>query len=189
MFYKYEKQYRYKGYNYAENGFYFVTICTKNREIFFGNIIKTLDNVFVELSKIGKMVKKYWLEIPKHFPFVELDEFIIMPNHIHGIILINKNVGTQNVGTRRNAKFCVPTDVFLREYRNEFGPQSKNLSSIIRGFKIGATKYAKNNNIIFGWQPRFHDRIIRNDEELNRIRQYIIDNPLKWEIDRNYVEG
>ncbi|MFC1613267.1 transposase [Patescibacteria group bacterium] len=190
--YKDKKQYRWQGYDYSREGFYFVTICTKNREFYFGDIVGTQDFAFIQsqpfpqlqATKIGKIAEECWREIPDHFPFVTLDEFVIMPNHIHGIIIIDdnaktQNVGTQNVGTQNLA--------FLREYKNQFGPQSKNLSSIIRGFKIGVTKYA-NNNLKFAWQPRFHDRIIRNDNELNKIRQYIINNPLKWELDRNNPE-
>lgn len=127
--YKEAKQYRYKGYDYSQSGVYFVTICTWNKEMYFGDI-----------------------------------------------------VGTQNVGTQDFA--------FLRTgYRNKFGPQLKNLSSIIRGFKIGVTKYARSNNIDFAWQPRFHNRIIRNENELNHIRQYIRNNPARWESDRNEPEN
>lgn len=185
--YKDKKQYRYKGYDYSQEGFYFVTICAKNRETFFGDVI----NGGIKLSEIGLAADIFWREITNHFPFVKLDEYVVMPNHVHGIIIIENNtqnagtqdVGTQDVGTQNLA--------FLRkEYQNKFGPQSKNLSSIIRGFKIGVTKYVNKNNLeYFAWQSRFHDRIIRNENELNRIRQYIIDNPLKWELDRNNLEN
>lgn len=179
--YKNKKQYRYKNYDYSRNGFYFVTICTKNKFLFFGDMVDSK----MKLSEIGKIVEKYWLEIPAHFPFVKLDKFVVMPNYIHGIVQIDNElqnaafgVGTQNLAFLRGAPHQC-------EYQNKFGPQSKNLSSIIRGFKIGVTKFAKNNNIVFAWQSRFHDRIIRNDDELNRIRKYIIDNPARWELDRN----
>ena len=183
MDYKEKKQYRLPGYNYAQNGFYFVTICTKDHEMFFGNII----NAQMMLSDIGKIVNKYWLEIPRHFPHVKLHEYIIMPNHVYGILEIdwdgtrgsfdpNSVVGTQNF-------------VFLRDashnYENKFGPQSKNLSSIIRGYKMAVKKWAAMNNIDFAWQPRFRDTIIRNEESLYKIRRYIIYNPLNWELDRN----
>ena len=103
-----------------------------------------------------------------------------MPNHIHGIIVIEYN---NNVETHGNAS--------LPEYKNEFGPQSKNLSAIIRGFKGAATKTINQKfyKIYFSWQERFYDRVIRNEEELNRIRQYIMDNPEKWELDRNNPEN
>lgn len=156
--------------------------------MFFGDVVAGK----MRLSEIGKIAEKFWLEIPGHFPFIKLNKFIIMPNHIHGIIEIdNETVGAQNFVRLQTAG--TQNLAFLRdergEYRNKFGPQSKNLSSIIRGFKIGVTKYAKNNNIIFAWQARFHDRIIRNSDELNRIRQYIIDNPEQWELDRNNLEN
>ena len=98
-------------------------------------------------------------------------------NHIHGIIIIDKNdiVETQNIASLRPNK------------QNKFGAQSKNLASIIRGFKIGVTKYANQNNIPFRWQPRFYDRIIRTEIELRNIREYIVFNPEKWQEDENFV--
>ena len=101
MSYKSQKQYRYKGYDYAQDGFYFVTICCKNREMFFGDVVAAK----TQLSEIGKIAEKYWLEIPDHFPFVKLDKFVIMPNHIHGIIEIT----TKTVGT---GQCPVPTKAF-----------------------------------------------------------------------------
>lgn len=126
--------------------------------------------------KSVKLQKKCWTEIHKHFPFVTFDEYVIIPNHIHGILKITKpnSVGTQNFASLRGDN-----------YKNKFGPQSKNISSIIRGFKIGVKKYATTNNINFAWQPRFYDHIIRDNNALERIRQYIINNPKKWEKDRN----
>lgn len=122
------------------------------------------------------MQKKCWLEIPEHFSHVILDEFIIMPNHVHGILIIkNKIVGNKN--------FCsqeIPWQTKL----------SKSLSSIIRGFKIGVTKYfCEKNNHDFQWQKSFYDHIIRNEESLFKIREYIQNNPLKWELgkDRNHL--
>ena len=85
MQYKSQKQYRRKEYDYSQDGFYFTTICCKSREMFFGNI----KNEEMRLSKIGKIAERFYLEIPNHFQFVKLDEYVIMPNHIHGIIEIN----------------------------------------------------------------------------------------------------
>ena len=109
-----------------------------------------------------------------------LDEFVIMPNHIHGIIMIveNPNVRMQPIAETQNF-------AFLPGYKNKFGPQSKNLSSIVRGFKIGVKKYATINNIDFKWQSGFYDHIIRNDHEFSRIQKYILENPLKYETERN----
>ncbi|MCJ7509237.1 MAG: hypothetical protein MUO85_11035 [candidate division Zixibacteria bacterium] len=157
-------------YNYSKNGVYFVTICTKNFECYLGEVV----NDKMILSEIGKITDEYWREIPKHFPFVKLDAFVVMPNHLHGILIIDKTVETQNLASLQ---------------KNKFGPQSQNLASIVRGFKIGVKKYAVIHNISFGWQPRFYDHIIRNNKSLNGIREYIQNNPLKWELDKNNIHN
>lgn len=114
------------------------------------------------LSEIGKFADQCWVEIPNYFPFVKLGEFVVMPNHIHGIIIIekkddgrfsNRGVETQDFASLRSTK---------QNSLNTFGPQSRNLASIIRGFKIGVTKRAKKVTADFKWQPRYHDHIIRN---------------------------
>lgn len=173
--YKSRKSPRLKGFDYASNGGYFITINTKNRKHFFGEISKGI----MGLSKIGCEAWKCWNEIPKHFPFVILDEFVAMPDHIHGILFIDKNlVRTQNLASPPSPPSHQNT------YHNKFGPQSKNLSSILRGFKIGVTKNARKNTPHFAWQSRFHDHIIRDQGELNRIRKYIKDNPKNWGKDK-----
>ena len=191
---KFRNKYRIKttrlpNWDYGWNGYYYVTICTKNRARFFGAIY----NGIMNLSEIGKIANKYWLEIPKHFPFVKLGSFIVMPDHIHGIIVIDKNesddgdaggvvvgVETQNfVSLRQTQKFAY-RQTQKRQPKNKFGPQSQNLASIIRGFKIGVTKNAKQINPDFKWQSRFYDNIIRNERSFNNITQYITNNPLNW---------
>jgi len=175
--YKDKKQYRYKGYDYSQEGFYFVTICAKNREIFFGDVI----NGEIKLSEIGLATDKFWREIPNHFSFVGLDEFVVMPNHFHGIIQINVGTGHCPVPTN--------TD---ENGGSKFGKVTpKSLSTIIGSYKSIVTKTMnlQRPDIGFAWQSRFHDRIIRNEDELNRIRQYIINNPLKWELDKNNLEN
>ena len=89
---------RLRGFDYSSNGCYFVTICTKDKFEDFGEIAGDKGKVKVKLSEIGKMTDRYWLEIPRHFPFVELDEYIIMPNHVHGIIVIDNNQNFLNSG-------------------------------------------------------------------------------------------
>ncbi|MEK7598102.1 MAG: hypothetical protein AAB441_05685 [Patescibacteria group bacterium] len=167
---------RLPNWDYSDNGYYFITICTKDKEEFFGNII----NNKMCLSEIGEIANKCWLEIINHFPFVALDEFITMPNHIHGILIIKNvipHVETQNFASLQQAKQI--------KTQNKFGPQSKNLASIVRGFKIGVKKYATINKINFFWQSRFYDHIIRNEKEFYRVKQYVRDNPKNWETDRN----
>jgi REP element-mobilizing transposase RayT len=176
---------RLQGYDYGSNGFYFVTICTKNRNHYFGDIVVETgncpsdidDHVYNETGNcpslhptlIGQTVIDYWTEIPKHYPFVELDEFVLMPNHLHGILFFN--VQTGNGPSQRPGQ------------PNQFGVQSQNLGAVLRAFKSTAKRFANHNNIEFEWQSRYHDRIIRNEKELNAIRQYIIDNPLNWRND------
>jgi len=126
------------------------------------------------------MANKYWSEIPVHFPFVQLDEFVIMPNHVHGIIIINKPVETQNLASLQIQNFAS----LQSQSKNKFGSQSKNLASIIRGFKIGVTKNARKIQADFAWQSRFHDHIIRNEDSFNRIQQYILTNPQNWTNDK-----
>lgn len=183
---KYKNKYRIettrlKCWDYGANGYYFVTICVKNHECVLGSI----ENGKMILSDIGRITHQCWQEIPTHFPFTRIDAFVVMPNHIHGIIVIDKpfNVETQNLASlRQNASLQNITE----SPKNQFGPQSKNLASIVRGCKIGVKKWATMNNIPFQWQSRFHEHIIRNEPELNKIREYIINNPLNWETDENY---
>jgi REP element-mobilizing transposase RayT len=162
---------RFGSWNYAQNGYYFVTICTERKEKYFGEII----NSEISLSRMGKIVEKYWKEIPQHYPFVSVDAFIIMPNHIHGII-IDKTIETQNFASLQHDNNV-----------NKFGPQSQNLGAIIRGFKAAIKKYTVINGIQFSWQPRFYDRIIINERELFNIRKYIIYNQNKWEDDEYFL--
>ena len=172
---KYKHKYRIPStrlqhWDYGSPGLYFLTICTRNRELYFGEIVETQNLASLQPTIIGNIANQYWLDIPKHFPFVELDEYVIMPNHVHGILFSNK---TDYAGWQQN----------------KFGPQSKNLGSIIRGYKAGVKTFATGNQIGFGWQGRFHDHIIRSEKELNSIRQYIISNPERWRIDKNNPEN
>ena len=160
---------RLKKYDYSQNGFYFITICTNNRECFFE-----------KHPVLKNIVRNQWENIPKHFPCVELDEYIIMPNHIHGIIVVG-------------ATFTVAQ--YQRLSRNHFGAGARpapTIGDIVGSFKSLCInewlKYIKQNTINeLGkfWQRNYYEHIIRNDHELNRIRKYIINNPLKWELDNN----
>ena len=165
---------RHPNWDYGSNAAYYITICTKNRKMNFGEI----NNGKMNLSEIGKITHQYFLEIPDHFPFVKLGAFVIMPNHVHGIIIIDKNTGKSDKHQPNQ-----PIN-HSQKTKNQFGPQSQNLGSIVRGFKTGVTKFATINNIDFAWQSRFHDHIIRNKPEYNRIEKYIRNNPANWNIDK-----
>ncbi len=164
---------RHPVWDYSSSGAYFITICTKDRKHFLGNIEKEK----IILSQTGLIAAKYWKEIPAHFPNTELDEFIIMPNHIHGIILINDNVPveTPNLGVSMTA---TTTMMNLKIH----------LGLIINQYKRICTINIRKTNDYFAWQSRFYDRIIRDNDELNRIRNYIINNPLNWEHDEEYSD-
>ncbi len=175
MTYKFKDIYRsetarLKNWDYSSEGYYFVTICEKNRNLVFGDI----QGDTVILTQLGRSAMECWTAIPEHFPFVELGAFCIMPNHIHGIIVINsdQSVETQNFASLQ-----------CNRPGNKFGPQSNNLASIIRGFKVGVTKFARENDIDFAWQPRYYDRIIRDEQELFAVRTYIRNNPAEWGSD------
>ena len=183
----FQKKYRIEStrlpsWDYGCDALYFITICTRNSEHFFGKIV----DGEMGLSGLGIMAERCWNRIPQHFPFVILDVWTIMPNHIHGIIKISKNealVETQDFASPAN------TDHIARDHasKNHFGPQSRNLASVIRGFKIGVTKWASENEISFGWQPRFHDHVIRDQESYFKIRNYILSNVKNWSRDIFYT--
>jgi putative transposase len=163
---------RLDGYNYSQQGMYFITICTKNREYIFGEIV----NEKMILNDIGKITERYWLEIPNHFPHVSLDEFIVMPNHVHGIIEIKNNLDVGNAHVRSK----------------NINRSKMLISKAIHGFKSSVTRRIFKNQermyafpTKFAWQKSFYDRIIRNEIELNKIREYIFKNPINWEQDRN----
>jgi len=184
---KYKNKYRIPtirlfGRDYGANGCYYITICTKNRMHYFGEIVRNVTDItavdadsaphshvsqpYTKLysTQIGKIAEKYWMDIPNHFPFVVLDKFVIMPNHMHGILFFAKN-GKKNWE------------------QNEFGKQSQNMGSVIRAFKSSLKRYANENNIKFAWQERYYDSIIRTEKDLNRVRIYINDNPANWKED------
>lgn len=216
MVHKPKKQYRLPNYDYSSSGYYFVTLSTKLMKHLFGEIV----NAKIKLSAIGRIAKQYWKNIPEHYPYAKLDQFTVMPNHLHGIVIIDHTCpsggntcpsggntarlpllpndpfrnGLLTVSTskndgktvcrngrkalRRNGQKTVPTPL---------QPTPKSLSIVIRNYKAAVTTWAKRKNLTrHVWKPRFHDRIIRDHEELERIREYIDNNPAQWEADRHY---
>ena len=177
----YNKKYRVdsirlKNWDYRSPAYYFVTICTRNHVCFFGEVLEGE----VKLTSLGMVALKSWHQIPHHFPHVKLDAFTVMPSHIHGIIVIDNDY--QDVETQNFAS--------LQEFQpNRFGPQSKNLASIVRGYKIGVKKWSTINNVKFSWQERFYEHIIRNEKDLEDIRNYIVNNPLTWDKDEENLQN
>ena len=169
---------RLKNWDYSTAWWYYVTINTKNHIQWFGKV----NNKKMILSEIGKIVEQEWLNTPVVRNNVELDEFIVMPNHLHGIIILHKS----KLSNSRDVLQNVSTK---NEYFAELSPKSSTLSVIIRSFKGAVTRWCKKNGYSdFEWQARFYDRIIRNEIELNDIRYYIKQNPLNWEIENDLDE-
>ena len=151
---------RLKNYDYSQAGHYYVTVCTKDRHECLGAI---KDGAMI-FNECGEIVDRYWAQIPQHYGNVRLDEFVVMPNHVHGIIIIDGIVGTEHCS--------VPTIKLV------------SLSQIIKSFKDVTTKQIRSQcGIHFSWQRSFHDHIIRDEYDLDRIREYIANNPFKWDDD------
>ena len=164
------KSIRFKDWDYSSNGAYYITICTKNRECLFGKIVHGK----IILNDIGEIIKQCWYDLSNHYGNCTLDEFVIMPDHFHGIVIIDNDhnhpiveAGLKPASTNNNAK-------------------RHGLFEIVRGFKtFSSRKINKIQNLFyFQWQRDYFEHIIRNENELNRIREYIINNPSKWEINQ-----
>jgi putative transposase len=156
---------RLSGYDYSQDGAYFITISVKKRQGLLGNIVKNQ----MQLNNYGKIVEKSLEWLSQAYDQVELDEWVIMPNHLHVIVVISAN--------RRGGSRTAPTDV----------SKIKPLGRLIGAFKTTSTKQInfirKTNGIPF-WQRNFYEHVIRDDHSFNRIREYIVTNPLRWDLDR-----
>ncbi len=191
---KYQNKYRIASaraqwWDYGWNGAYYITICTQNREHFFGKIM----NGKMTLSTTGVIADVFWHEIPNHSPFVELGDFVVMPNHIHGILILDKPDGANDndhaVETGHAVETLHATSLPQQQPKSKnekmaaISPKSNTVSSIIRSYKSAVTKHANRLGLPNGWQTRFHDRIIRNNEDYQRISDYIKNNPDNWQDD------
>lgn len=159
---------RLNGWDYGNAGMYFVTICTKGKVPWFG-VIK---NHTMHLSDIGRIIDDEWKRTATIRPYVTLDRYVIMPNHFHAIIMIHERAHVETF--RRN--------VSTTNTKHPQRPSPGSLGSIINQFKSVCTKRIRIHHPDFSWQPRFHDRVIRNRDETMRIRKYIADNPSAWTI-------
>jgi REP element-mobilizing transposase RayT len=185
---------RLKNWDYRKDAIYFITMCTANREQFFGEII----NGKMHLSNIGVLANVLWYEIKNHSKNVILDEFVVMPDHIHGIIIIEGNdreslnfqdsldFSVSSVGTGHDIP--VGTGHALSQREKRFQNIGKNsVSSIIGSYKSAVTKHSNRLGLEFKWQQRFYDRIIRDELELGNVRNYINRNIEKWEREKNQI--
>ena len=171
---------RLPNWNYAADGAYFVTICTHNRLHFFGDVI----NSQVQLSVIGKIADQFWADIPNHFADVYLDAYVIMPNHVHGILIIDRSHNYHTPLPPTHVETLHATS--LPPNMSNISPKTNSLGAIIRSYKSAVTRWSRQNHFDnFAWQPRFYEHIIRNDSSMHRIRNYIINNPAKWQEDKH----
>ena len=219
---------RLKGYDYSQAGAYFVTICTQNRECLFGDVVggDMVNNI------VGRMIETAWLELPNRFPYIDLDEFIVMPNHFHGIIVLSAqrrgescirpnpgdhnpgdhnpgdhNLGDHNPGDHNpgdhnsgdhnsgdhNSGDHNPGDHNPGDHKDRpYGTSPDTLGRIFQAFK-SITTHTYINNVKHSnwppfpdklWQRNYYEHIIRDEHELIRIREYILQNPAKWDTDR-----
>ena len=161
---------RLRNYDYSQPGAYFVTICIWEKEFLLGQI----EHSQVVLSEAGEIAQAVWSELPGRFPFVTLDEYVVMPNHVHGILV----VGAQFIAPAYPDRVCT-------------------LGEIVRTYKAIVTRLVRTQydsdkdkggmnpapTAWFGWQRNYYERVIRDENELNRARQYVLDNPAKWDMD------
>ena len=182
---KKRQSYRLKHWDYSWNASYFVTICTLRKICCFGSISGGRMN----LSPAGAIANVLWYEIKNHAKNVELDNYVVMPNHIHGIITLSNN--NHSVGTR-HALSSPPSKISKNDKpnRSKFQNQGKNsLSSIVGSYKAAVTKHLTRLGIEFGWQSRFYDHIIRDRTSFLRISEYIDNNPESWHSDKFNPQG
>jgi putative transposase len=170
---------RLQNFNYSTPGFYFITICTLNKNNFFGKII----NNHMELSKMGLIANQCLIDIPNHFKNVLLNEYVVMPNHVH-ILLNLEKTKFNHVETHHDASLT-------KRYNNYFYHRiairsSQAIPLIIKQFKSAVTKEINPKIIFFAWQPRYHDHIVKDKQELIKIKNYIINNPINWQKDKFY---
>jgi putative transposase len=170
---------RLKGYDYSQAGAYFITICCHNREYRFGKIA----DGEMRLNDAGKIANDCWLQ--KHFPNAILHEHIVMPNHVHGIIELSQNDMTDLEGVENFQP--LRSDDPKQNAFQKIIPRS--IGSIIRGYKIGVTKWFRNNTEIQTlWQRNYYEHIIRNEQSYKKISDYIINNPANWNEDKFFMK-
>ena len=180
-------QLRFRDYDYSNSGAYFITTCAHKRQCLFGLVIKDE----MQLNDYGKIIAKCWGELPSHYPSIRLDYFIVMPNHAHGIIFLVEdgliiNQLPQIIG--KNLNNC---------YSGNQGGETPPLRNVTLGNILGYFKYQTTKminemrplSLIRVWQRGYYEHIIRNEDSLNRIREYIITNPQRWELDRENREA
>ena len=161
---RHRRSIRLKGYDYAQAGAYFVTVCSRGRECVFGEVVEGE----VRLNGVGRVVEEVWGETARMRPEVELDAFVVMPNHFHA------------------SMFVRAADKGRMQYAPTFRSPAQTVGAVVRGFKSATTRRINEMRSTTGvqvWQRNYYEHVIRNEEELRGVRQYIEDNPAKWALD------
>ncbi len=169
MEWKNRKLPRLKGYDYGTAGYYYLTLCTDDKRCLFGTICEGA----ISLNELGRMAKNELLKIEQHFPSVSIDQYVIMPNHLHVILVIDPTERSRPFPTNAgaNEKFSNPT-----------------VSTVVGLYKAGVTRLARERHPgIAIWQKSFYDHVIRDEKGYQKICEYIADNPLKWQEDEYHV--
>jgi putative transposase len=165
---------RLRNWNYSAPRHYFLTLCAAEKRHYFGKIV----NGIVELSDVGRYASEHWTKVPEHFENVRLDEFVVMPNHLHGIIELT--------GPEWEPK--ITSDTKTVEPPKPLGPQAGSISHIVRCYKAGVSRWCKEQKAEFRWQAGFYDRIVRGPQSLAAIRNYIRENPVNWDKDTERLQ-
>jgi putative transposase len=158
------KSTRLSGYDYSQPGAYFITLVTYQREFLFGNVVEGQ----MQLNRYGNLIEAAWMDLPSHYPHINLGMFVVMPNHVHGIVIINE----VDLLTRRGSKA---------------GISLHGLPEIVRALKSYSARRINELRRMHGnpvWQRSYYDRIIRNEGELHDMMQYILSNPMNWQADQ-----
>lgn len=184
---------RLKDYDYTQEGAYFITICTFRRQCIFGDVVD--DEVF--LNTLGCIVETEWNKTAQVRPYVIIDEYVVMPNHFHGILIIDYGDSGRDVGTHHEERvgdFVRATRrvaPMTNESQHPKGPKPRSIGAIVGQFKSIVTKQINRTLKTPGasvWQRNYYERIIRNEDALNNIRAYILQNPARWAEDENHPD-
>ena len=170
---------RLRGYDYAQPGAYFVTICTQNWECLFGEIVDGA----MHLNQVAEMVASAWNDLPQHYSGVDVDAFVIMPNHVHGIVMLSGNAASAGAGPRACPGAGQPRGV----------APTLSLPDVVHRFKSLTTARHRRGAAREGWpafagrlwQRNYYEHVIRGEGEMSRVREYIVNNPANWAQDEN----
>ena len=187
---------RLKGFDYAQAGAYYVTICSHDRQCLFGDII----DGEMQINQFGEIVGKAWTDLPNHYPHLELDRFVVMPNHVHGVVVFvgaGLKPAPTNAGLKPGGNICDDAKIVGAGFKPAPTPapamdKRHGLPEIVRAFKTFSARHINENRNSPGvtvWQRNYYEHIIRDDDDYNRIAEYIDTNPQKWIDDKLHPDA